>query len=125
MLINCGLIIHTADIATRYVESLGVPESDVLSIRDTLNTRTEAEALERLMLENGWHSAIVVTSAFHSRRATFTVERAAPGLTVYSSPVPATAPEWQPDRWWSRRYDMAITVREFISWVNTLAGGWQ
>jgi uncharacterized SAM-binding protein YcdF (DUF218 family) len=117
--------IHTADVSTQFVRSLGVPASDVLAVRDATNTRAEAKALERLMLENKWQSAIVVTSAFHSRRATFTVERAAPGLQFFSSPVPAVAPEWQPERWWSRRYDMSITVREFISWANTLAGGWQ
>ena len=117
--------IHTADAAKRYVTSLGVPEADVLTIRDTWNTRVEAAELEKLMLAKQWRSAIVVTSAFHSRRAMFTIEHAAEGFVFISSPVSPGAPEWQPDRWWSRRKDMSITIREFISWANTLAGGWQ
>ena len=121
--ISWGL--HTGDAAKRYVTSLGVPEADVLMIRDTWNTRTEAKELEKIMLANGWRSAIIVTSAFHSRRATFTVERAAADFEFHSAPVPAEAPEWQPDRWWTRRMDVGITVREFISWANTLVGGWQ
>ncbi len=117
--------IHTGDAAKRYVISLGVPEVDILMIRDTLNTRTEAVVLERLMREGGYRSAIIVTSAFHSRRATFTVEQAASQMTFHSSPVPPVAPEWNPDRWWSRREDVFLTVREFISWANTLIKGWE
>ncbi|HEY7180208.1 MAG TPA: YdcF family protein [Blastocatellia bacterium] len=116
---------HTGEAARKYVMSLGVPAEKVAMISDTLNTRTEARALNDLMRERGWNSAIIVTSAFHSRRATYTVERAAPGRTFYSSPVPTGSPEWTPRAWWARRDDAYLTVREFTSWANTLAGGWQ
>lgn len=116
---------HTGEAARRYVVSLGVPESNVSMISDTLNTRAEAGILQELMQERGWRSAIIVTSAFHSRRAMYTIEKAAPGLAFRSSPVPANAPEWEPHRWWSRRDDVFVTAREFVSWANTLANGWQ
>jgi len=116
---------HTGEIAKKYVVSLGVPETDILMITETLNTRAEAAALEKLMRDKEWRSAIIVTSAFHSRRAAYTVEKAARELTFYSSPVAAVAPEWEPRDWWSRREDVFITTREFVSWVNTLANGWQ
>jgi len=116
---------HTGEAARKYVMSLGVPGEKISMISGTLNTRTEARALEELMRERGWKSAIIVTSAFHSRRATYTVERAAPDRTFYSSPVPTGSPEWTPRAWWSRRDDVYITVREFASWANTLVGGWQ
>lgn len=116
---------HTGEAARRYVMSLGVPEEKISMISETLNTRTEARALDDLMRERGWNSAIIVTSAFHSRRATYTVERAAPSRTFYSSPVPTGSPEWMPRAWWSRRDDVYFTVREFASWANTLVGGWQ
>jgi uncharacterized SAM-binding protein YcdF (DUF218 family) len=117
--------LHTADAAKRYVMSLGVPEADVLVIRDTWNTRMEAIELEKLMLGNRWRRAILVTSAFHSRRAAFTVERAAADFEFRSAPVPTESPEWQPDRWWTRRMDVGLTVREWIAWTNTILGGWQ
>lgn len=116
---------HTGEIAKRYLISLGVPESNIWVTSDSFNTRTEATALERLMRERGWRSAIIVTSAFHSRRAIFTIEKVAPDLTFYSAPVPAGAPEWTPHRWWARRDDGFVTAREFVSWVNTLVNGWQ
>lgn len=116
---------HTGEAARAYVVKLGVPESRVVVISDTTNTRAEARILEELMRERGWRSAIIVTSAFHSRRATYTIEKAAPGLEFRSSPVPANAPEWAPHRWWARRNDVFLTTREFVSWANTLANGWQ
>jgi len=39
--------------------------------------------------------------------------------------VPTGYPEWEPHAWWSRRGDVYLTVREFVSWANTLAGVWQ
>lgn len=116
---------HTGEAAKKYVMSLGVTETDISMITETLNTRAEGAALEKLMRDQGWRSAIIVTSAFHSRRAAYTVEKAAPGLTFYSSPVAAVAPEWEPQDWWSRREDVFITTREFVSWANTLVNGWQ
>jgi uncharacterized SAM-binding protein YcdF (DUF218 family) len=116
---------HTGEAARKYVMSLGVPGEKIFMISENLNTRAEARALDDLMREHGWNSAIVVTAAFHSRRATYTMERAAPGRSFYSSPVPAGSPEWTPRAWWSRREDVYMTVREFTSWANTLMGGWQ
>jgi len=116
---------HTGDAARAYVISQGVPQEKISVIRDTLNTRAEAKALEALMRERGWNSAIIVTSAFHSRRATYTIEKTARDLTFYSSPTPTGHPEWAPRAWWTRRDDVYLTVREFISWANTLIGGWQ
>jgi uncharacterized SAM-binding protein YcdF (DUF218 family) len=117
--------IHTGEAAKRYVIGLGVPERDVLVIRDAWNTRAEARVLDSLMREQGWRTAIIVTSPFHSRRALYTVERLSPDLTFYSSPVGAQAPEWQPVDWWKRRNDAFLTTREFVSWINTLVNGWQ
>jgi uncharacterized SAM-binding protein YcdF (DUF218 family) len=116
---------HTGEAARRYVMSLGVPDEKISMICETLNTRAEARELDALMRERGWNSAIIVTSAFHSRRATYTVERTAPDRTFYSSPVPIGFPEWTPRAWWSRRGDVYVTAREFTSWANTLAGAWQ
>ena len=116
---------HTGEAARRYVMSLGVPGEKISMISETLNTRAEARALDDLMRERGWNSAIIVTAAFHSRRATYTIENAAPGRSFYSAPVPTGSPEWTPRAWWSRRDDVYVTVREFASWANTLVGGWQ
>ncbi|MGE3949429.1 MAG: YdcF family protein [Blastocatellales bacterium] len=123
--VQYGYGVHTGEAAKRFVVSQGVPESAVTIIRDTWNTRTEAARLWEIMAANGWRRGIVVTAAFHSGRALHTVESAAPEYEFMSSPVPAWEGEWSHERWWSRRGDMWVTVREFLSWANTLAGGLQ
>ncbi len=116
---------NTGDAKRRYLICRGVPSADIVVLPEATNTRQEASTLQTVMRQNQWHSMIVVTAPFHSRRALFTMERHAGELKFYSSPVPAEPPEWRPAMWWTRRRDVFITVREFISWGNTLAGGWQ
>lgn len=117
--------IHTGDWARNYVVELGVKIDDVIVLRETWNTREEAKRLAAMMRENGWKSAIVVTSPYHSRRALFTLEKAAPELRFTSIPVEPQHPEWSPTRWWTRRNDAGMTVREILAWVNTLLSGWE
>ena len=117
--------VHTGESAKRYVMQLGVPEGDIIILRETWNTRAEGRKLGEMMRENGWGSVIVVTSPFHSRRAMYTIERAVPGLVFRSAPTEARAPEWQSEGWWRRRGDVYLTVREFLSWANTVASGWE
>jgi uncharacterized SAM-binding protein YcdF (DUF218 family) len=115
----------TSTAASAYVRSLGLPENVVIALPGGNNTRLEAEHIATLMRARGWRSAILVTSAFHSRRAFFTFARTAPDLTFSSAPVPARAPEWEPEKWWTRRGDLGTTVREFFAWGNTVVTGWK
>jgi uncharacterized SAM-binding protein YcdF (DUF218 family) len=112
--------IHSGEAARRYVLSLGVRDEDVAVLKRSWNTRNEAAEMAELMRRNNWRAAIIVTSPFHSRRAAYTFEHWAPDLKFISAPIPAEAPEWQPERWWSRRGDLGVTIREFLSWLNTL-----
>ena len=116
---------NTGDAKRQYLICRGVSAADIVVLPVATNTRQEATTLQQLMRQNQWHSMIVVTSPYHSRRALFTMERHAGNLKFYSAPVPATPPEWRPGQWWTRRRDVFKTVREWISWGNTLVGGWQ
>jgi uncharacterized SAM-binding protein YcdF (DUF218 family) len=118
-----GEHINSGDAARRYLVSLGVPESDVLVLKEEWNTRIEARDLSALMHQRGWKSAIVVTSPYHSRRALYTMCREAPDLEFRSAPAFGPRPGWQPEMWWTRRGDTWLTIRELFSWANTVAGG--
>ncbi len=117
--------VHTGDHARRYVVSLGVPEAEVIVLRETWNTRVEAKRLTAMMRENGWRRALIVTSPYHSRRALFSLEKEGPELDFRSIPVAAVAPEWRPGQWWTRRLDAGMTIREILAWGNTLLRGWE
>lgn len=116
---------NTGEVKRHYLVCRGVAEADVVVLKNARNTRAEAVSLAELMQANGWHSALVVTAPFHSRRALFTIERRAPQFKFYSAPLPAEPPVWEPQDWWTRRSDVTTTLREFVSWGNTLAGGWE
>src|SRR5947199_9705537 len=50
----------------------GVPKDRIVRLaHDADNTREEAEALRKLAAERKWHSVIVVTSNYHTRRARY------------------------------------------------------
>jgi uncharacterized SAM-binding protein YcdF (DUF218 family) len=115
--------VHTGESAKKFLLSQGVPEKDIMILWNSWNTRREALDLAQLMRRKGWKSAIIVTSPFHSRRAIYTFRRYAPGFSFSSSPVEEDPRGWKPERWWTRRGDCWITVREFLAWANTLVGG--
>ncbi len=111
--------------------NLGVPAADIFILTSDLftltkafNTRTEADNLAALMHQQGWKSAVMVSEPSHTRRAHYTLRHAAPDLTFYAAPVPAEWPGvWRAERWWTRHRDTRHTIREFLAWINTLAGG--
>jgi len=115
--------VNSGDAAKRYIVALGVPENDVLVLNKEWNTRIEARDLSAIMRKHGWNSAIVVTSPYHSRRALYTMRREAPDLQFLSAPAFGPRPGWQPEMWWTRRGDTWLTIRELLSWGNTLVGG--
>ena len=123
--VTLGAYGHLADSLQRTVITAGVPSERVITIRDQFNTRTEARLIIQTMRQRGWRRALVVTSGFHSRRALYTFEREARDLEFFSLPVASGSAEWSPTRWWSRRRDALLTVREFLSWVNTGMRGWE
>ncbi len=120
-----GPDLDTSTASRDYLLSLGTPENNLLDLPGGNNTRLEARNISALMRARGWHSAIIVTSAFHSRRALFTFEQAAPELKFYSVPVPAEGSGWQPENWWKHRRAFGTTVREVFAWGNTLVTRWK
>lgn len=110
-------------VTRRFLINLGIAEADILLLKNVRNTRREAEALGQLMQEQHWQSALLVTDPYHTRRACYTFQRANPALTFSAAALPPGPQVWQPERWWSRRGDMYLTVRECLAWVNTLIGG--
>jgi uncharacterized SAM-binding protein YcdF (DUF218 family) len=117
--------VHTGDAAKRFLIRQGIPATDIIVLKDPWNTRLEADLLVQQMRLQGWRSALVVTDAFHSRRAMHTIETVARDIQLSSQPLPPEQSRWQPEAWWTRRGDVWLTVRECLSWVNTLAGGWR
>ena len=91
----------------------GVPKDKIVRLaHDADNTREEAEALTKLAIQRKWHSVIVVTSNYHTRRARYVFHRVFPqGLEVRVAS--AHDGDFDPQHWWEKRKSIKRLIREF------------
>lgn len=104
--------VSSAELMKRDAMKQGVPESAILVEPQSATTEENAKRTAELMSEKGLHTAILVTSPYHQRRAALLFSRAfAPvGLTFLNHP--AADPDWDPDRWWLREPSRSLTLVE-------------
>ena len=91
----------------------GVPKDKIVRVaHDADNTREEAEALAKLATQRKWHSVIVVTSNYHTRRARYIFHRVFPqGIEVRMAS--AHDGDFDPQHWWENRKSIKELTREF------------
>ncbi len=97
----------------------GVPRDKIQRFaHDADGTLEEARALARLARERKWHSVIVVTSNFHTRRARYIFQRVFPqGMEVRIAS--ARDGDFDPEHWWEKRKSIKELTREFAGMVVT------
>jgi uncharacterized SAM-binding protein YcdF (DUF218 family) len=95
----------------------GVPKDKIVRIaHDADNTQEEAEALTKLAVQRKWHSVIVVTSNYHTRRARYIFHRVFPqGIEVRMAS--ARDGDFDPQHWWEKRKSIKELTREFAGMV--------
>jgi uncharacterized SAM-binding protein YcdF (DUF218 family) len=102
----------------------GLPSSAVLVLSDPLPESTVDEAVRdaALLQAHGLHSAILVTSPFHSRRASllFGAEFRHHGLTATTSPGPD---ELDLPHWWTQPRSTRMLIEEYTKLIAYLFQG--
>jgi uncharacterized SAM-binding protein YcdF (DUF218 family) len=95
----------------------GVPKDKILRVpHDADNTREEAKVLAQMAKQRKWHSVIVVTSNFHTRRARYIFSRVFPeDVRIRVSGAPDG--NFDPERWWEKRISVKELVREMAGMV--------
>jgi uncharacterized SAM-binding protein YcdF (DUF218 family) len=98
----------------------GVPRDKIVRfVHDADSTLEEAQGLARLAKERKWHSVIVVTSNFHTRRARYIFQRVFPqGIEVWVAS--ARDGDFDPEHWWEKRKSIKELTREFAGMVVTV-----
>lgn len=78
-------------------------------------THDEALHIREYAQSRGWHSIIVVTSAYQSRRALWTLQRvfAGTGIAVGLEPVTPGEQSPTPMRWWWHRLGWHLVAEEY------------
>ncbi len=106
--------------ATKELQSGGVP-SDKIEALPQVNTSTHEEAtlLREYLNQHGLKSVLVVTSAYHSRRAIWTMRRAFDGsgveLGITSPPTGWQTPP--PATWWLYRNGWRLVAGEYAKLI--------
>ena len=96
---------------------LGVPEDRVEVIpQPVTNTYDEAEALRQNAVAHGLRSLLVVTSAYHSRRALWTLERVfgGTGIAISLQSVETGEQTPSPFTWWLHFRGWRMVVGEYV-----------
>jgi uncharacterized SAM-binding protein YcdF (DUF218 family) len=95
----------------------GVPKDRIIRFpQDADNTREEAQALRTLATEKNWHSVIVVTSNYHTRRARYIFQHVFPdSITVRVAS--ARDGGFDPEHWWENRKSLKLFMGELVAMV--------
>ena len=104
--------VSSAEIMKREAVRQGVPDGAILIEPLSATTEENAKRTAELMTDRGLHTAILVTSPYHQRRAALLFGRAftPAGLTFRNHP--ASDPDWDPDRWWMHEPSRTLTLVE-------------
>lgn len=110
---------------------MGVPSSAILLESRSFNTHDNAVYTSQLLQSRGWNNVLLVTSAFHMRRAMGLFE-AQGGLYVVPAPTdfqrrispPGALPQWLPLPGVSNLYRTTHALHEIIGFAMYRWRGW-
>ncbi len=87
------------------------------------STEENARFTAQLMAARGLHTAILVTSPYHQRRASLLFAQAFAPAGLEFRNYPARDPQWDPDGWWMREPSRTLTLVEIAKLGATVIGG--
>jgi uncharacterized SAM-binding protein YcdF (DUF218 family) len=101
------------------LESKGYPkEMFAVASRYSTSTREEAVVMRGEFRQRHARRVILVTSSYHSRRAEIVFKLACPDVQFIS--VPASDPDYQPDRWWADSSSRKLLFLEWSKIIGTI-----
>jgi uncharacterized SAM-binding protein YcdF (DUF218 family) len=107
-----GVACSSAQLSLDAAQGLGLPAEAVVVAPEAQSTYDEAVNLAQMARAQGWTSLIVVTDAFHTRRAARTFRTLLPGVRISTSVAPN--PLYDPARWWSTEQGLVAVVDEVL-----------
>jgi uncharacterized SAM-binding protein YcdF (DUF218 family) len=115
--------VSSAELMKRDAVRLGVPAEAILVEPASVSTEENARFVAQLMQGRRLHTAILVTSPYHQRRASVLFSRAFAPIGLAFRNYPAHDPQWDPDRWWLREPSRTLTLVELAKLGATVIGG--
>ena len=102
------------------IKNAGVPPERVeVLLKPVANTHEEAELVKQYAVDHGWQSILIVTSAYHSRRALWTFSRVFrdSGLQVGLTPVSPGIDSPRPATWWLSARGWRLVPTEYVKMI--------
>lgn len=99
----------------------GVPENAIVTEDVSRTTAENAQQTETLLRERNIHRVMLVTSAYHQRRAQYEFERIAGDVTIVNHPV-TTDRQWT-QYWWTTGTGWYLAISEVVKIIIFHAGG--
>ncbi len=112
-----GLIPNETDISVAILERQGVPPEAIAILPvpgGVTSTYDEAVVLRAYVEANAIRRVILVTSAFHTRRAAWIVRRELEGLNVTVELAAARNPGYDETNWWQSEAGLINVNNEYI-----------
>lgn len=121
-----GFYPNDADVAVRILRREGVLDSAITMLRipgGVTSTQDEGRVLRDYLREHPARRVIVVTSAYHTRRARWTLRRELDGLNVDLRMSAAPDDRFDASNWWTSEAGFLAYVTEMLKFVHTLLRG--
>ena len=121
--VNLGLLPNDTDISVAVMEKLGVPPGKIIILPvpgGVTSTFDEAVACKGYVEANHVQRIILVTSAFHTRRARWIFARTLAGLPVALEMVAVPYTGFDQTNWWKNENGLIALNNEYIKLVYYL-----
>jgi uncharacterized SAM-binding protein YcdF (DUF218 family) len=121
-----GFYPNDADVAVRILKQERVPDSAITMLGmpgGVTSTQDEGRVLRDYLQTHPAQRVIVVTSAYHTRRARWTLRRELEGLPVDLRMAAAPDDRFDASNWWTREAGFLAYVSEMLKFVHTLLRG--
>jgi len=95
--------------------SLGIPEGSILLENQARTTFENAKYSFKIVQDQGYKSAILVTSPYHTRRCSMIFNQFFKGINLKICPIP-----YEPamtHNWWKDTYSARIIISEYLKMV--------
>jgi uncharacterized SAM-binding protein YcdF (DUF218 family) len=121
--VDLGLVPNDTDISVGVMEALGVPPGRIIVLSvpgGVTSTFEEAVALREYIKANPIHRIILVTSAFHTRRAWWIFDRTLAGLPVMLEMAAVPYAGFDRANWWKNENGLTTLNNEYVKLVYYL-----
>jgi uncharacterized SAM-binding protein YcdF (DUF218 family) len=114
--------VASAELMKRVAVAAGVPAAAIVVEGASATTEENAARVAEVMTQRGMHSAILVTSPYHQRRASILFGREFERAGLSFRNHPADDPDWDANLWWTREPSRRLTVVELVKLGGLVAG---